>query len=181
MIQPNPKQVTEFLKESNAIESEYSDEALEDAEAAWKYTYNRGDQKLSLDFILKIHKLLARRLRPDIAGKIRDVDVMVGGRPCPSFYKVEGMLRQWIIDFNSPYHDLRVKKIEQYTKAMHIDFEKIHPFEDFNGRVGRCLYNLHRLRLDLPLHIIHEGDEQMKYYAWFREDEIIDQLQKLNK
>ena len=54
------------------------------------------------------------------------------------------------------------------AKDTHIMFENIHPFEDSNGRTGRILYNIHRLNLGLPIHIIHEGDEQMEYYKWFQ-------------
>jgi DNA phosphorothioation-dependent restriction protein DptG len=58
---------------------------------------------------------------------------------------------------------------ERICKAYHIEFEGIHPFEDGNGRVGRILLNVHRISVGLPILIIHEGAEQMKYYEWFRE------------
>ena len=57
-----------------------------------------------------------------------------------------------------------------HCKRTHIDFEQLHPFEDGNGRVGRILYNIHRVTLGLPIHIIHEGEEQMEYYKWFKEE-----------
>jgi len=57
---------------------------------------------------------------------------------------------------------------DECTKQCHVLFEKIHPFIDGNGRTGRMVYNWHRLKLGLPIHIIHEGKEQFKYYKWFK-------------
>ena len=73
-------EIKEILKFSNWIEREYSKEALEDALRAWKYAKANIDN-ISLDYILKIHYLLMRRIRPDIAGKIRHCDVWIGGHP----------------------------------------------------------------------------------------------------
>ena len=57
---------------------------------------------------------------------------------------------------------------EETIEQDHIWFEKIHPFEDGNGRTGRILMNIQRLNAGLPLLIIHEGKEQMEYYKWFQ-------------
>jgi len=57
---------------------------------------------------------------------------------------------------------------EERSKQIHVAFEDIHPFVDGNGRVGRILYNIHRIKLGLPIHIIHEGEEQKEYYKWFK-------------
>ena len=62
---------------------------------------------------------------------------------------------------------MSISKRSDNTKMIHVIFEKIHPFRDGNGRVGRILYNIHRLLVGLPIHIIHEGVEQMEYYKWF--------------
>jgi Fic family protein len=51
-------------------------------------------------------------------------------------------------------------------KEAHIEFEYIHPFVDGNGRVGRMVYNAHRLLLGQPIHIIEES-EKNEYYKWF--------------
>ena len=59
-----------------------------------------------------------------------------------------------------------MEKIKQW----HIDFEYIHPFEDGNGRVGRLLYLIHTILLELPIHIIKNDTKYEKYYPWFRDN-----------
>jgi cell filamentation protein len=157
--------VNEFLQQSNWIENERSKEALEDAQLAWKYAYKNRDN-ITVHYVLEIHRLLMHRLRPDIAGKIRNCDVMVGGHLCTNPDFVERMLFLWTDSIGKfAYYQTDV---EASIKYEHIAFEAIHPFEDGNGRVGRILYNIHRLKLGLPIHIIHEGEEQMEYYKWFK-------------
>ncbi len=148
----------EFLKESNAIEREYSEEALEDAKHAWNFA-KKHRHKFDIEFIKLIHQELMRRLNPRIAGKIRKCDIWVGGR---KGYNPEEIIEELqIICDGQPLNG-------EAAKYWHIQFEKIHPFEDGNGRVGRILMNIQRLKIDLPLLIIHEGEEQQRYYRWFK-------------
>ncbi len=66
-------------------------------------------------------------------------------------------------------YDRKNIEVCNFIKNSHIFFEKLHPFEDGNGRTGRILMNLQKLNEELPLLIIHEGEEQMEYYKWFKE------------
>ena len=153
----------EFLKESNAIEREYSEEALEDSIEAWEYAKVILPIGIIIDvkYILTIHKFLMKRLDSRIAGKIRQVPVYIGGK------------RK---DNSRPEIDLELINLCKWEanswgaiKKWHLRFEDIHPFEDGNGRTGRILMNIQRLKLGLPILIIHEGKEQMEYYKWFKE------------
>lgn len=168
--------VDEFLQESNAIESETSPEAFEDAQKAW-------DQAMTIDRmypkdILEIHRILMKRVYPEIAGTLRDCDVFIGGERKTFYSKemLEHMLLNFCVHLRLPP---KRESTDEYTdegwaKRMHIVFEGIHPFVDSNGRTGRILYNWHRLKLGLPIHTIHadwgvkgkEG-EQASYYSWF--------------
>ena len=171
MKKPTNEEINEFLKESNAIERVYSNEALEDALEAWRYASTLNDLKLKS--VLKIHWLLLKNINPQIAGKIRDCDVWIGGN-IKKFMSEEFLISQlegWIINFNSYIKTIKVidKKLKHdFTRYNHIQFEKIHPFKDGNGRVGRILYNLLRIKTKLPIHIIHTGEEQLEYYKWFK-------------
>jgi len=153
--------VEKFLKESNAIEGEYSNEALEDAKDAWYFALDNCGA-IDLNCIKSIHSRLMRRLNPRIAGKFRKCDVWVGNRKGINPEEIEEELR--LLTNPGIYPVLS----EEAIKVWHIRFEKIHPFEDGNGRTGRILMNLQRKRLGLPILIIHEGKEQFEYYKWFK-------------
>ncbi len=169
--------VTDFIRESNAIEREYSDLAFEDGFEA--FVYAMGIDVMTLDSVLEIHRLLLKRLRPDIAGWWRNVEVWIGGRKCHfvSVQLIEEDLKPILETLNAANHienagvvlkGIPDEKKEDSAKAAHIDFERIHPFEDGNGRVGRILWQWHRLKLGLPIRVIHEGKEQWEYYKWFK-------------
>lgn len=162
--------IIEMLRESNHIEQEYSEEALEDAIEAWKYA-RENDDNISFEWLIEIHRILLRRLDPEIAGKLRDYDVWVGGRHCR--FISHGLLKEEVnecleaIKNAEPLLDGSEEMREEFSKEEHVRFEKIHPFGDGNGRTGRILYNIHRLKLGLPIHVIRE-DEKHEYYKWFQ-------------
>lgn len=163
------RRILEFLQHSNWIEKEYSQQALIDAKAAWDFMF---DSEFTINNLLDTHKLLLKNLRPDIAGRFRKCDVFIGGER-KKFIHESRFKEQLEILFRTitttyTVQDGGNKKIkEDTTKKLHVEFENIHPFEDGNGRVGRILWQIHRLRLGIPLKIIHIGEEQLRYYAWF--------------
>jgi len=177
------KILEEFLKESNAIEREYSKEALQDANQAWTcgaISFIMGNEPMSIDLILAIHRRLLKRLNPRIAGKIRDVPVMIGGDiRSQNKEEIKKQLQDWCDKCNNVTFAIPASQrfnTKEYIdgihwdfiKRMHVEFELIHPFEDGNGRTGRILMNLQRIKYRMPLLVIHEGREQMEYYKWFK-------------
>lgn len=158
-------EIVEFLQQSNYIEKELSDIALDDAILAWEFAYKNKD-KINLDYVLEIHKLLMKRLRPDIAGKWRHCDVFIGGNR--KIFISEALIKtdvQQKVLFEMLAKGNFDKECKVYVT--HVRFEKIHPFEDGNGRVGRILWQIHRLKLNLPIKIIYE-ENKFAYYKWFQ-------------
>ncbi len=158
--------IEEFLRHSNYIEKERSEEAYEAAKEAWEYADAARDKLVhrTLTYIQLIHKKLMMGLNPRIAGEWRRCDIIVGGHRCPFISATsarEDILKWWEEDF------LMEDATELQIKQAHVRFEKIHPFEDGNGRTGRILYNIQRLNNIFPIHVIHEGAEQQEYYKWF--------------
>lgn len=176
------KAIFEFLRESNAIENVYDKKALEDAVRAWDYAYKHKNKPMTEEYVLNIHELLMKRLNPRIAGRFRKCAVMIGYSVKDDYKDLDKKVRGWVkrslVDSKEQDRKKTIYQRDDITRAAHVAFEDIHPFEDGNGRTGRILYNIHRINLGLPLHIIHEGDEQYLYYQWFRSQEDEDREMK---
>jgi len=161
------KQEIEFLRESNAIEGEYSNEAMKGAINAWTYANKKRFKNPTVGYIEKIHKELMTPLKPEIAGKIRSCGVTIGGKlkKKTSPYIISEQLREWLEKY------WNVEK-EELIKEAHVAFEEIHPFVDGNGRTGRILFNVMRFNTGYPIMIIKESERQ-DYYNWFKTPEEI--------
>lgn len=162
----------DFLRHSNWIEDERSEVALADAINAWEYI--KSKKHLSVHAVLGVHKRLAENLRPDIAGQLRTVAVMVGGKICPNPASVPYLLLDLLTKNGKP-------RSEWDIKEWHIAYEWMHPHEDFNGRTGRIIMNWQRITNNLPILVIHEGEEQSGYYTWFQTPEKNKYLKKLGR
>lgn len=151
--------IDDFIRESNAIEEEYSDLAITDSYEAYYYLRSVKKKKLGLNEVLDVHSRILKNLRPDIAGKLRNCNVQVGGRLCPPWIVVKEELIQ-LLNFE-PYDALSALN-------WHVRFEKIHPFEDGNGRTGRLLYAYHCDKLKLQW-MIFRANDRWGYYSLFDE------------
>jgi fido (protein-threonine AMPylation protein) len=162
--------VTRFLMESSAIESQYGKIAQEDSEKAWAFAF-KGKGKMDVDWVLGIHKLLMQRIYPEIAGKLRNCDVWIGGKRkiFINHALLEAQLKEWL-DGCNPSDLVGLPPIERDRRIVqwHVAFEAIHPEIDGNGRLGRILMNIHRWLAGLPIQLILE-EEKWAYYSWFQD------------
>jgi Fic family protein len=147
----------EFIDHSNMIEAVYDDSEIPNTVNAWEYL--KKFNKIGLEQILEVHKRIMLSRNSKIAGKLRNCNVFVGGRSCPYYTLVSGLLREWINKYKKV-------KTEEEAKQAHIDFEHIHPFEDGNGRTGRLIWLWHRCKANLPFMMIRE-ERRWDYYKWF--------------
>ncbi len=169
MIHPTKEEIVEFLSESNAIEGVYSDEALEDSLSAWEYLMSQD--VLTENVVHRTHKILMRRqpLEEAEKGSYRLIRIFVGDHEGAKAGMVPVLMMEWIKVMNYPDQGLTTHGLESFAQRMHVEYEKIHPYVDGNGRTGRMFMNWNRLtKLELPLKIIHEGSEQRAYYQWFK-------------
>jgi len=159
MFKPTDAEIKEFLVESNAIEGVYGDMAFNQALKAWKYLHHQ--KELTKEVVKKVHGLLmvGTDLNKMWRGYFRLIPVYIGGKEALKWEAIEGRMDAWCMKtFTHPEH----------WKEHHIEYEKIHPFVDGNGRTGRMFMNWERLKGGLPLLIIHAGSEQQQYYEWFK-------------
>ncbi len=95
--------------------------------------------------------------------KLRDYDVFVGGRKCMPPELIEWTLN--ILFANTP-------KTYKEIKRWHIEFEKCHPFGDWNGRTGRFLMLRQMIDNNVPipqmfLSMKNFEANRQRYYRFF--------------
>jgi fido (protein-threonine AMPylation protein) len=101
------------------------------------------------------HRTLAGSLFPDWAGRYRDVNIQVGSHtPLPS-YEVPGLVRLFCDDLAERLRHVRHREssilgIAELLAWADWRFQWIHPFKDFNGRIGRILLAALLYKLALP-------------------------------
>ncbi len=122
-------------------------------------------EKISEELILKWHKNIFGETKPDIAGKYRDYFVRVGNYIAPDWQDIHSLMKEF---FNS-FKELKINPVE-LSARMHYRFERIHPFGDGNGRIGRLIINKILWDEDYPM-IIIEYKKRKFYYKAFHKDE----------
>ncbi|MBI2484129.1 Fic family protein, partial [Candidatus Uhrbacteria bacterium] len=107
------------------------------------------------------HAILLNAIRDD-AGIYRDHNVRIMGTcvPTANYLKVPILMKELVRDIHRKSSD----SIHDITDV-HSRFEKIHPFSDGNGRVGRILMHAMALRSNLPPVVIRS--EYKKLYATY--------------
>lgn len=144
----------------------------------YDYMYDtiKKNGEITEEFIKKIHSYVC--IGEEFAGKYRNIQIYIGDglntafKPCgPEFVAeemeryTEGLRRDILenrekmkkepVEWESLFHNLA---------KHHIEFEKIHPFQDGNGRTGRLLLSAEMIGYGLlPVSIRYEHRD--RYYA----------------
>ena len=98
----------------------------------------------------------------------RKIQVFVNGSshipPAPE--KIPNLMNYYIYNYNHATEEI-FEKIAKY----HIEFEKIHPFEDGNGRTGRLLINYELIKNNISPIVIPK-EERTKYFEFLQNHDI---------
>lgn len=119
-----------------------------------------GDEAFSERLIKAIHQLVLKNIDNVNAGVYRHENVLIAGaehRP-PDFLHVP----EQMTDLVQAYHDFSGHPIERAAR-LHVDFVKIHPFVDGNGRTARLLMNFDLMKSGF-LPVIFRAADRLAYY-----------------
>ena len=109
---------------------------------------------ITSEWICKLHGDIAGSLFPDWSGRLRNVNVAVGAHTPPPYFEVPVHVRQYCNDLATRLsfaeEEKRIEKIAETLAFADWRFQWIHPFRDFNGRVGRILLSAILFKLRLP-------------------------------
>lgn len=127
----------------------------------------QDNEKFDERFIKKINETINRDIK-DTEG-YRTVQVFIQGSEHipPEPEKIPNLMNYYVYNYNHDEQDI-FNKISKY----HIEFERIHPFEDGNGRTGRLLINYELLKHNLQPVVIAKED-RIKYFEFLRNNDSI--------
>lgn len=150
-----PREIYEAINHKKALE--YMFENLKEKEL------------LNDNFIKELNKIINKDIKE--IEEYRKIQVFIRGAeyipPAPE--KIQNLMFYFIDNYNNFSNDDIFFKIAKF----HIDFEKIHPFEDGNGRTGRLLINYELLQNNIPPIVISKEDKT-KYFELLQKENIED-------
>ena len=115
-----------------------------------------NNESLSLNIVRGIHTQLMDHLNFDRGmWKTHDNAIVGADFNTASAHDVPYLMKQWIDNLNYRLHQSKTDEEKiKHILEMHIDFERIHPFSDGNGRTGRLLIIYSLLEHDISPMII---------------------------
>lgn len=133
---------------------------IEGIKRAWDFVlkkYQKGKIPLSTSFLKELHRIGFGWIFPKEAGQFRKIELQVSHHLPPKHYQVPELMGNFIDDVKTRIKYLPSENSENFLQELidllawaHHRFLSIHPFFDYNGRIGRLLLNIILLNLNLP-------------------------------
>ena len=132
------------------------------------YVIDRAEESLTEDIIKELHRILKQSTKDSMlawfaVGDYKRRANVVGGKETAKPKDVPARMKALL----SRYESLDVVSIEDIIE-FHYNFERIHPFQDGNGRVGRLIALKECLRYGIVPFIV-EDSKKMFYYRGLSE------------
>lgn len=125
----------------------------------------KPEEKISINLILELHKILLTHIDDAIAGRFRCGKewVRVGNHLGANPQFVYSLIEELVDEYNQNKNLYFLDAIARF----HAEFETIHPFVDGNGRMGRVLINIQLINSGFPPIIIQNKSKHTEYYPLF--------------
>ncbi|MBS3138317.1 Fic family protein [Candidatus Woesearchaeota archaeon] len=121
-------------------------------------------KNINIKLLLQWHQAIFGETKHEISGHFRDYLVRVGDYVGPDWQDVQKLMSGLVLFLRKPLHPVEL------AARSHYQFEKIHPFGDGNGRIGRLLMNYILWWNGYPMLII-EYKKRKSYYQALGKDE----------
>ena len=151
------------------------------------FSWHADGRPITIGLLTDLQALLVRSTTADNdhAGRIRDIQVMIGGRrgakitdarfvPEPPGAELDQQVRDWI-DWTTAGHADAIDPVVAAGIAHH-QFENLHPFNDGNGRIGRLLIVIQLLHAN----VLHEPTLTVSPWFEARRADYYDRLQAVS-
>lgn len=133
---------------------------VEGIKRAWDFVVEKSEEGADMftpQFLQEAHLEGFGWIFPDMGGKFRTIDVSVSHHTPPKFYLVPGLMDDFLKDMRAKMeglskvgNDTFVDELVTLLAWAHHRFLWIHPFQDYNGRIGRILNSIILLSLGFP-------------------------------
>jgi len=132
------------------------------------YVIDVAEEPLTEDIIKELHRILKQSTKDAslswfAVGDYKKRANVVGGRETAKPKEVPARMKSLLSDYDS-LHAVTINDIIRF----HYEFERIHPFQDGNGRVGRLIALKECLRYSIVPFII-EDSKKLFYYRGLSE------------
>lgn len=118
----------------------------------------KSNDKLTPDFIKKIHKMSFSDILLDDSGTFRIIQVTYSGKEAPHFSRIAEMTKILCEDTEFALSklpkltdNLFMERVVELLSHFQHRFVFIHPFVDYNGRSARMFTSYILMRLNLPI------------------------------
>ena len=131
-----------------------------------------NDEPFTEHVIKSIHQLILKEIDNDNAGVYRKENVLIAGAEHTPPNHL--LVAEQMADLLKDYKQFKGHPLERAAR-LHIDFVKIHPFVDGNGRTARLLMNLDLMKAGLQPVVIKAAD-RLSYYEALDKAHTLDQI-----
>ncbi|WDM21290.1 Fic family protein [Paenibacillus polymyxa] len=146
---------------------------IENHSIAIKYIIDNINQDFTIPWIHNVHSLLMDRLHHEKGRFKSHENAIVGATfPTASLKETPILMDQWLLSLNNQIQQAKSPDdIIHSVCSSHIEFERIHPYVDGNGRMGRLLM-VHLLLKNRILPLVIHKEHKQEYLQFLKNQDV---------